>query len=123
METLHITRNEIDEQGRYIGEFLVGSWAGNIEIEAGLGYVRFAGRVSAAGCIIAKAGSGIKAGYIEAGLGIKAGGGIEAGFRIFAGICTWRIPTDAERAITCARLIAGEVAYGTLVETAAKGSE
>ncbi|MBM4418794.1 MAG: hypothetical protein FJ033_10850, partial [Chloroflexi bacterium] len=85
METLHITRNEIDEQGRYIGEFLVGSWAGNIEIEAGLGYVRFAGRVSAAGCIIAKAGSGIKAGYIEAGLGIKAGGGIEAEWSIEAG--------------------------------------
>ena len=71
-----------------------------------------------------EAGDGIKAGEgIKAGSGIEAGWGIEAGlqivaktiisakFRIFAGLCIWRLPNVKETAIT-AQCIEGEVCYG-----------
>ena len=105
-------------------------------IEAGLG-------IEAGSCIKAgsgikagwgiEAGSGIEAGYgikagygIEAGSGIKAGSGIEAGLgivsktissgvRIFAGLCIWRLPENHEMEIR-AKLLKGEIAFGTLVE-------
>ena len=76
----------------YCGKTDVSSFEGSIEIEGKLGYVRFAGRLSATGYIFAEAGSGIEAGEgikagsgIEAGWGIKAGSGIEAGEGIKAG--------------------------------------
>ncbi|MDI6777568.1 MAG: hypothetical protein QMD77_00060 [Patescibacteria group bacterium] len=100
------------------------AYEGHIEIEGGLGYVRFAGRLSATGYIFAEAGSGI-----EAGEGIKAGSGIEAGlfitcklalsisYRIFAGVAVWKKePTEDEKTITCGKLEKGKVEYGTLKE-------
>lgn len=66
------------------------------------------------GCI--KAGEGIKA-----GLGIKAGFSITCklllkfGIKIFAGICTWRQISDAEKTITCGKC-EGRVEYGILKE-------
>ena len=79
-----------------------------------------------------KAGEGIEAGWgikacegIEAGWGIEAGGGIEAGWgikakfiscalRIFAGLCLWRFPTEAEMTIT-SEIRNGTVAFGRVV--------
>ena len=74
-----------------------------------------------------KAGDGIRAGEgIEAGWGIEAGDGIKAGLsisckslstplRIFAGICGWKIPTEAEMTIT-GEIRKGTVAYGIVEE-------
>ncbi len=92
-----------------------------------------------------KAGEGIEAGWgIKAGEGIEAGGGIEAGkginaggcieadwdinagfsivcktirakLRIFAGLVSWRVPTDEELQIRCEELLEGTVAFGELV--------
>ena len=83
------------------------------EIEAGRGII---------------AGEGIKAGWgIKAGEGIEAGWGIEAGcsitcslditatLRIFAGTCTWRLPTKEELCITCRSVKSGTVAAGILI--------
>jgi len=83
-----------------------------------------------------EAGSGIKAGWdIKAGSGIEAGWGIEAGsgisakwvgaaLRIFAGLCSWRLPTEVECEIR-AEVRGGTVAHGTVVAPASakKGGE
>ena len=69
----------------YIGDEDVSAFDGSIEIEGGLGWVKFAS-LYASRHIIAEAGTGIKAGRgIEAGDGIEAGTGIEAGWGIKAG--------------------------------------
>ena len=44
-------------------------------------------------------------------------GNLTVGKRIFAGICNWRDIDSEEKTITCAKLISGEVVYGTLIET------
>jgi len=36
--------------------------------------------------------------------------------RIFAGLCLWRLPTDAEMMITCQKLVSGTVCFGNLIE-------
>ena len=106
----------ISAQGAIVAEAGTG-------IEAGWGIE--AGEGIKAGTGI-EAGEGIEAGRgIEAGGGIKAGTGIEAGWgitcrlalvaklSIFAGICTWRRTTEADRKIVCAQL-EGSVAYGSV---------
>ena len=90
MKTLKITAKDIKKSGSYWSDYVgkedVSNYDGHIEIEGGLGYVRFAGYIRATGRIFAEAGSGIKAGWgIKAGEGIKAGSGIEAGSGIKAG--------------------------------------
>ena len=93
-------------------------------IEAGLSFE--AGWSIKAGESI-KAGWSIKAGEsIEAGWSIKAGESIEAGWsirckakltvklRIFAGLCTWRLPKPEELVIECAELTEGTVCFGDL---------
>ena len=140
MKTLKITSKDVKDTNyywkEYIGKTDVSDYDGNIEIEENLGYVRFSGNVKAKGYILAKAGSGIKAGWgieagsgIEAGWGIEAGDGIEAGWfvkcklklniglRIFAGLCLWREPTEDEMKIECGKLVKGKVCYGNLIET------
>ena len=99
-------------------------------IEAGCGIE--AGEGIEAGCGIKagwgiEAGEGIKAGWsIEAGEGIEAGLGIKAGwsiictvltcrYRIFAGLCIWKIPSKEEKQIICEKVASGEIAYGELV--------
>ena len=127
MNVLKITA-EMVKDGAYVGDVDVSEYDGSIEIDAGLGTVRFAGRISAKYNIIAKAGSGIKAGE-----GIKAGWGIEAGFsisakwvsvrlRIFAGFVMWKRPTEQETQIR-AEVRSGEVAFGKVVPIQAAGVE
>ena len=124
MKTLVLKKEHFKETENYWKEYVgtedVSNFEGNIEIEGGLGYVRFSGFLRASGFIRSLAGSGI-----EAGWGIKAGWGIEAGFsiscngvvssslRIFAGVCGWRIPTADEQCIVCTQ-VNGIVAHGTL---------
>jgi UDP-3-O-[3-hydroxymyristoyl] glucosamine N-acyltransferase len=106
------------------------------------GYIEAGDSIEAGNSI--KAGDSIKAGsyieaagyieagsYIEAGNSIKSGGYIKAGnsikadltitckelsakWRIFAGVCTWKVPEESETLITCQKLINGTVAYGKL---------
>lgn len=120
MPTLVITRSMLDADNRYVGSADITAWIGHIEIAADLGTVMFRATLSAAGHISALAGSGIKAGDgIEAGWCIKAGLSIEAEsvsarLRIFAGLCSWRMPTPLEMQIR-AQLHSGTIAYGTLV--------
>ena len=74
-----------------------------------------------AGRIVAKKGISVDT-FLLSGRGIEAGFSIfckkhlSSGLRIFAGVCTWKIPSDEERMITCQKLIRGEVCYGILKE-------
>ena len=107
----------------YIGDEDVSAFDGIIEIEGGLGWVRFTS-LYASRHIIAKAGTGI-----EAGWGIKAGEGIEAGlsivckatikfkYRLFAGTATFRNKLNEDAKIVCGRLDGGVVCYGNVTET------
>jgi hypothetical protein len=76
-----------------------------------------------------EAGAGIMAGWrIKAGANIKAGEGIGAGlaveckgklivkYRVFAGLCLWRSPTEEEKRIVCSKFEGGMIAHGTLLE-------
>jgi hypothetical protein len=95
MELLKLTKSDFKDTDSYYKEYCgtanVADFAGHIEIEANLGWVKFVS-LKATGRIFAQAGSGIEAGWgikagsgIEAGWGIKAGSGIEAGWGIKAG--------------------------------------
>ena len=95
MKTLKLTRKDFKGTDSYWKEYVgkedVSVYEGNIEIEGGLGYVRFAS-LKATGFVLSGAGTGIEAGEgiksgwgIEAGMGIKAGTGIKAGMSIEAG--------------------------------------
>ena len=81
------------------------------------------------------AGNGITAGdEITAGTEIKAGTAINAGLsitckklssnlRIFAGICSFRIPDVKETMINCEELVNGEICFGTLNITKPKETD
>ena len=95
MKTLKLTRKDFKGTDSYWKEYVgkedVSVYEGNIEIEGGLGYVRFAS-LKATGFVLSGAGTGIEAGEgiksgwgIKAGMGIEAGDGIEAGWGIKAG--------------------------------------
>lgn len=124
-KTIKITKEDIDSAGFYKEESL--DVESDIEIDGGLGVVRFKGSLRSTQSIFASSGSGIKAGAgIEAGKGIEAGWGIEAGegisakwikvaLRIFAGTCVWKIPTNEEMTIS-GEIRGGTVAYGVLEE-------
>ena len=113
MKIFKVTAEHLNN-GEYNGPDL-SVWIGHIEISADLGLVRFNGSLTAAGRIIAEAGSGI-----EAGEGIKAGWGIEAkwlscALRIFAGLVNWRLPRPSDLEIR-AEIRGGKVALGTVIE-------
>ena len=121
MNTHIITKDQLDAKNYYTGASA--DFDGHLEIAPDLGIVLFKLSLSAKGSIIAMAGSGIEAGSgikagwgIEAGLGIKAGWGIETKFRVFAGMCIWRLPTNAEQTVTCNKFT-GTLAFGKLIET------
>ena len=115
METIRITKADIDSNGNVLGDKAKIDVNGHVEIDADLGCVHFVS-IKATGRIRASAGSGISAGLgISAGSGISAKRSIAAKLRIFAGVCMWRKPTDAETEIRCAKLESGEVAFGKLV--------
>ena len=128
MKTLVLKKEHFKETENYWKEYVgtedVSNFEGNIEIEGGLGYVRFSGFLRASGFIRSLAGSGIEAGWgIKAGSGIKAGLWItcglvlHVGYRIFAGTATWKeAVSDEEKTITCKRLAKGTVEYGLLVQ-------
>jgi hypothetical protein len=89
MKTIKITKQDLDKDNFYkydgIGEWDNYEYA-NVEIEEGLGIVKFKKGIYVIGSIIAKADSGIEAGWgIKAGSGIEAGSGIKAGWAIEAG--------------------------------------
>ena len=90
-KVLKITKENTKEDGYrtriYTGEVdLTAQFEGSIEIDEGLGWVRFEKHLSATGYILAKAGTGIEAREgIKARVGIKAGWGIRAGTGIKAG--------------------------------------
>jgi len=117
--------------GIVAGDGIKAGWG----IEAGTGIIAGTGIKAGAGIVAGsgiKAGDGIKAGghidaggHIVAGLGIEAGWNIKAGrnisakwivakLRIFAGLCSWRLPTEEETEIR-AELREGAIAFGKLV--------
>ena len=130
MDTLLITRDDLDDDGGYTGAESI-DCAGHVEVAADLGTVRVRGFVRAKGRVRCLAGSGIKAGWgIKAGSGIKAGWGIEAGFsivakflsvrlRIFAGIVAWRLPEPSECEVR-AEIRSGMLVHGTHVAPTVK---
>ena len=99
MPNLIITKADLDETGLYVGAAGNVECDGSIIIEAELGTVRFAASVNAKGHIEISAGSGISAGF-----SVTCSGVLEFGISLFAGVCTWRKTTEAERTITCKRL-------------------
>ena len=113
MNTYTITAADVTD-GEYTGSLdLSVKVEGHVEIEAGLGRVRFAKSLWATGCIRAGVRSGISAGE-----GISAGGVLKVAYRVFAGISRWiEKPTDEQLAITCSKLESGTVCYGNLIET------
>ena len=171
-----ITRADLDSENYYKPSAGL-NVDGHIQMDAGLGMVRFRADVKATHSILAASGTGIRAGLgiragcgidagwgiraawgidagwgIRAGRGIKAGSGIDAGWgitagdvikaglgiraglqiyaqktisakmRIFAGVCTWKMPSPEEMTITAAH-IDGIVAYGTVKLLAAADEE
>ena len=62
MNTLVITKNDLNEQNEYVGTTDLDGFQGHVEIAEGLGCVRFARRIRVSGFLFAKAGSGINAG-------------------------------------------------------------
>ena len=126
MKTLKITKADLNERNEYTRSRDL-EFEGHIEVEASLGLVSVLGFIRAAGGLSIEAGSSIEAGEsIEAWLSIEAGGSIKAGLsirckakltvklRIFAGLCTWRLPKPEEQIIECAELTQGTVCFGEL---------
>ena len=86
----------------------------------------FTGRLYVEGSLSIKAGWYIEAGEsieaggsygISAGLSITAKGTLSFGLNAYAGIKTWGKATEAEKTITCSKLLKGNIEYGNLVET------
>ena len=132
MKTLKITKADLNERNEYTRSRDL-EFEGHIEVEASLGLVSVLGFIRAAGGLSIEAGSSIKAGEsiearesIKAGLSIEARESIKAGLsirckakltvklRIFAGLCTWRLPKPEEQIIECAELTQGTVCFGEL---------
>ena len=141
MKTIKITKADLDENNYYKEDGI--AWTGpdfdgSIEIEGGLGCVRFKKGIYVTGSILVKAGSGIKAGWcIKAGEGIDAGYGIDAGWGIKAGdgiVCNLGLSfsyklfagtsvhtNSATKTVICGKLKKGTIAYGDLKETGMPG--
>ena len=122
MNTLKITKKDLDKDGFYIGKVDFSEYSkkydGQIEIEGNLGSVRFKKGLHCAYSITASAGSGISAGWgISAGEGISAKLELSASYNIFAGVSRWKKAEGDDKKITCGKLVKGTIAYGDLVET------
>ena len=95
-------------------------------IEAGW-FIVAGGFIKADGTIVA--GASIEARGSIVGMSIKAGasikaclcvsciGNLEWSLQLFAGTCTWRRSTAADRKITCGKAKGGTVEYGELTES------
>jgi hypothetical protein len=119
MQTIRLTRKDFKETPD--GLTIQGDYSADrsLEIEGGLGCVRFSGSLSAQGYIYAEAGTGIRAGEgIEAGWGIEAGTGIvcfRAGLRAKV-VSALRIAVGFDIEAKCqieAKVEKGEVILGT----------
>lgn len=111
MKTYTIKKSDLDVDNFYIGKTDLTWFDGHIEAKENLGTVFFKKDLKCSGSIFFKTGSGISAGW-----------GITAKYictkqRIFAGICSWREPTEAETEIRVEELRGGTVAFGKLVLT------
>ena len=114
METLKITKADLNERNEYTRSRDL-EFEGHIEIEASLGWVKILGLIRAGGGLSIKAGSSIEAGEsIEAGWSIRCKAKLTVKLRIFAGLCTWRLPKPEELVIECAELTEGTVCFGDL---------
>lgn len=101
-----IKKEHLNENNEYVGEIDVSNFDGNLIAEENLGYIRFKS-INVSGFILFQAGSGI-----EAGLSISAQV-ITTPLRIFAGLCSWKIPTEDEMKIRAKRIEGGGViAFG-----------
>ena len=122
LKVIKITKADLDARNFYKGSSSL-DVDGSIQIEGGLGCVRFRGFLKAAASIAAAAGSGIKAGSgIEAGFQISAKKTISAKLRVFAGLCIWRLPNRSETTITAQR-VEGTVCFGDVKLLAADTAE
>ena len=108
METLKITKADLNERNEYTRSRDL-EFEGHIEIEASLGWVKILGLIRAGGGLSIKAGSSI-----EAGWSIRCKAKLTVKLRIFAGLCTWRLPKPEELVIECAELTEGTVCFGDL---------
>lgn len=103
---MKITKENLDSENFY-KEFSL-NLSCEIEFEENLGCVKFRGPLISKKFIFAKAGEGI-----EAGLKISAKF-IFTPLRIFAGICSWKIPSEPETEIKVQEILKGTVAFGKL---------
>ena len=127
---LKITKSDLDVNFFYIGAVDVANeFDGSIKIDGALGLVKFKTSLKAKGSIEIESGTFIEAGWsIKAGTSIKAGESIKAGwsikaglqisakwisagFRIFAGLCDWKVPKEEETEIQ-AELRGGTISFG-----------
>lgn len=99
---LTISRDDLDSSNGYIGLGDVAvPFGGHIELEAGLGLVRFDTSVHASLSIRAGVGTGIETrGYLQAGELISAGGDLRAAWDIIAGYAI-----EAKRSVVAGELI------------------
>ena len=116
MKTLIITKNDLDKDNYYIGKENLSDWSnpfdGHVEIAEGLGYVGFKASLVVSGSIVAKAGSGISAGW-----GIECKRSLSFTKRLFAGTSVYRDKTNEIKYIKCGKLEGGTVCYGDVEET------
>lgn len=114
IKTHIITKDQLDKDNNYIGKVDLTDFDGHLESAESLGYVKFK-LLKVKGYIHFKAGSGIEAGEgIEAGLSIRAKF-ISSKLRIFAGLCTWKLPSKEEQQIVVEKLESGAITLGELV--------
>ena len=117
MKTIKITKADLDENNYYKEDGI--AWTGpdfdgSIEIEGGLGCVRFKKGIYVTGSILVKAGSGI-----EAGSGIVCKLGLSFSYKLFAGTSVHT--NSATKTVICGKLKKGTIAYGDLKETGMPG--
>ena len=144
MDTLKITKADLNERNEYaVADSL--EFRGSVEVEANLGVVRIRGRAIVVGALSVNAGSSLEVGgslevgsslevgwslevgeSLEVGWSLKVGGSLKVGlsitakwisceFRIFAGLCDWKIPSPEEMRIN-AEVRKGIVCFGEVMK-------
>lgn len=114
MDTLKITKADLNERNEYaVADSL--EFRGSVEVEANLGVVRIRGRAIVVGALSVNAGSSLEVGgSLKVGLSITAKW-ISCEFRIFAGLCDWKIPSPEEMRIN-AEVRKGIVCFGEVMK-------
>jgi len=114
VDTLKITKADLNERNEYaVADSL--EFRGSVEVEANLGVVRIRGRAIVVGALSVNAGSSLEVGgSLKVGLSITAKW-ISCEFRIFAGLCDWKIPSPEEMRIN-AEVRKGIVCFGEVMK-------